>query len=178
MSLVMNNLAPNFSIKNSTSRVPLQGALNVLLTGQVNMQNVSAITPATTNIPDQFILGDTIVVAPTTANTTFTLPSASDILNIFGKDINTGVPKLTKGDALPLRFINKGTQNAYLKTGTGGDGSAVILYNGAAVYNANATFPIASTGAANIAHITQVQLEFTEVNGSLGGATGAYTIYA
>jgi len=169
------SLSSNFKITRSSSASSQQqsaAGAQVLTTGQVNKQNCGT----TTSIPDEFMLGNTITVTPTAANTTYVLPTASDILAVFGKDVTTGVPKLTTGDSLPLRFINKGSVPCYLATNpTGGDGSACILYNG---YTGMTGF-VSYTGAVVPAgKITPVFLEFTNVSGSTLGATGSYTIYA
>lgn len=173
MSLLANQYSNNFQIRQSTrGSASTHGANLVLTTGQINKQNCGT----TTAIPDDFLLGNTITVTPATVNTTYFLPTASEILTAFGKDISTGVPKLSRGDTLPLKFVNRGTFPAYLSCNpTGGDGSAIIMYQGGAETSALTS----TTGSVTpVGKITNIFLEFTNVSGSLGGATGSYTIYA
>ncbi len=143
-----------------------------MTTGQVNRQNIGAVAA----IPASVLLGNTITVTPTAASTTYSLPTASDILTAFGKDITTGVPKLTTGDSLPLRFVNKGVHNAFIACSTtGGDGTAVIAY---APGTNPLAFASASGATAHVGKVTDLFLEFTNVSGGVGGATGSYTIYS
>lgn len=156
----------NFGIK-QTANQSRANRTAPAVTSKIIRQSVGNTGAA---IPLTFILGDTIVISPSTVNQTYTLPSASQILSEFGKSIDTGVPKLAAGDCLQLKIVNRGAFAGYILTSpTGGDGSALLAYTGGAA---------ASTGAIAISgKLTTMYLELTAVNGGVNGATGAYTIY-
>lgn len=146
-----------------------------LVTGHINGMNqnqgsVSALIPATA------LQGHTISLSPTGANQVFTLPTAAQILYEYGVGIDSQVPKLVVGSQHLIHFNNRGTSPAYLaSSNTGGDGSALILNNAAAV-SSSYTGTVVPVGLS-----TPVYLEWLQVSpGSIGGngATGLYTIYS
>lgn len=173
MSLITTSQAnANFGVKTQIPTVPANRA-PPLVTGRVIGQSAGT---SGTAIPPSFLMNHTIVVAPTAANQTYTLPTASAILSEFGKSIDTGVPKLAVGDSLILRVVNRGAAPAYiLSNPTGGDGTALIAYTGSATGNAGPGF----TGSVTpVGHLSTLYLEWLQVNGGVNGATGLYTIYA
>lgn len=163
-----NSLTPNlhFAIQNpvpvvTSSKLPVASSAR-------NSFNDLGATGAEIN--PALLASSTIVVRPT-AIQTYTLPSASDIISIFGIDVDTGIPRISTGQSIKLNVINKGTAPAYILSGpTGGDGTAIIAFTGAA----NASN---ATGSTPHGKVTPLTIEFTSVSSSLLGATGAYTVY-
>lgn len=130
---------------------------------------------SSTAIPASAVLGHTIVVSPTTANQTYTLPTASSMLYEFGRSIDTGIPKTSVGNMLVFNIVNRGTLPAYIASNpTGGDGSAIVAYNGGIT---GTTGPSYTGSVVPVGHITPVYLEWLQVNGGVNGATGQYTLY-
>ena len=171
MSLVTSTFAnPNFTVRTSGTASNKTRPLTV---GKVIKQSVGATSSA---VPVSALLNHTITVVPTTANQTFTLPTAAQLLSQFGKSTDTGVPKLAAGDSLVFNVVNRGSQAAYIASNpTGGDGTAIIAYTGASAQVSGAAF----TGAvAPVGKITPVYLEWLQVSGGVVGATGLYTLYA
>ena len=170
MSLITSSSASaNFNVRTPAGATnKLQGAT----TSKIIKQDVGNAGAA---IPPSFLLNHTIVVSPTGANQTYTLPTASAILAEFGKSIDTGVPKLAAGNSLVVRVVNRGGYPAYIASNpTGGDGSAIISYTGSATGIGGPGF----TGSvAPVGKLTTIYLEWLAVNGGVNGATGQYTIY-
>jgi len=130
---------------------------------------------SSTAIPAAAILGHTIVVSPTTAGQVYTLPTAASMLYEFGRSIDTGVPKTGVGNMIVLNVVNRGTLPAYIACNpTGGDGSAIIAYNGGVI---SATGPSYTGSIVPKGHITPVYMEWLQVSGGVNGATGQYTLY-
>lgn len=173
MSLITSSSAStNFGVKTQIPSVPANRT-PALTTGRVFKQNLGT---AGTAIPPAYVLGHTIVVSPSTGLQTYTLPTASAILAEFGKSIDTGVPKISVGDSLVLRVVNRGSSAAFIASNpTGGDGTAIIAYTGssAAVSGAQYTGSVVPVGK-----LTTLYLEWLQVNGGVNGATGLYTVYA
>ena len=178
MSLVNNSYSAtqnvNFGVRTQFPVIPSNRSAP-LVTGRITKQDMG---PAGTSIPPGAILGNTIVVSPTGANQTYTLPTASSILSEFGKSIDTGVPKLSVGDSHIIRIVNRGTAPAYVASNpTGGDGTAIIVNNGGATGNYTSSYAYTGT-VVPVGHLTSIYLEWLQVNGGVQGATGFYTIYA
>lgn len=173
MSLITSSSAnANFGVRNQIPTVPANRA-PPLSSGKIIKQNVGA---AGTNIPPSFVLNHTIVVSPTGASQTYTLPTASAILSEFGKSIDTGVPKIAAGDSLILRVVNRGSSPAYIASNpTGGDGTAIIAYTGAST---GVGGPLFTGAVAPVGKLTTLYLEWLQVSGGVNGSTGLYTIYA
>lgn len=173
MSLVTSSQAnSNFGVK---TQIPTVGANRApaLTSGKIIRQNVGSAGAA---IPPSFLLNHTIVVSPTGASQTYTLPTASQILSEFGKSIDTGVPKLVTGDSIRFKIVNRGNSPAYIATNpTGGDGTAIICYTGSSTGWGGFGF----TGSVTpVGKQTTLYLEWLSVSGGINGATGVYTIYA
>jgi Collagen triple helix repeat (20 copies). len=99
-------------------------------------------------------------MTPTSGGQTYTLPAASEILQVFGRNLDSGVSRIIPGTVMELQFINKGAVPCTIAcSATGGDSSTVVCGTGA--YGKG----------------TRVMLEFTAVNSSTAGSTGTYTIY-
>lgn len=174
MSLINANATTNplnFSIRNPIPPyVPNRAP--PLHSGVAIQNDVGAVT---TNISAAALLGHTIVVSPTTAGQTFTLPTASSILYEFGRSIDTGVPKTAPGNMLVFNVVNRGTLPAYIASNpTGGDGSAIIAYNGGVI---SATGPSYTGAVVPVGKITPVYMEWLQVSGGVNGSTGQYTLY-
>lgn len=121
------------------------------------------------------VLGHTIVVSPTTAGQVYTLPTASSLLYEFGRSPDTGVAKTAVGNMVVFNVVNRGTLPAYIAcNATGGDGSAIIAYNGGVI---SATGPSYTGSVVPKGHITPVYMEWLQVNSGVNGATGQYTLY-
>lgn len=170
MSLITSSSAnPNFGVRNQIPIIPANRA-PPLSSGKIVKQDVGTAGAA---IPPSFLLNHTIVVSPTGANQTYTLPTASAILSEFGKSIDTGVPKLAAGDSIILHVANRGSDPAYIASNpTGGDGSAAIAYAGSStgIYSTGAVTPVGK--------LTTLYLEWLQVNGGVNGSTGLYTVFA
>lgn len=155
----------------------------------VGIVNINRAPPATcfritkadmgatgTTITPNFIDNHTIVVSPSTAGQVYTLPSASLILSEFGKNVDTGIPKLGVGDSLLVDIVNRGNNPAVIATASaanGGDGTQLVCATGSAgIQGVGFTGAVIPRG-----RLTTLTLEFLEVNGSVAGATGLYTIY-
>lgn len=125
-----------------------------------------------TYIPASVVLGQTVIISPSSALQTYTLPTATSIISEFGEP--QGVPKLSTGNILPINIINRGTFDAFINGSTGSDGSAVV-----ALCPANTTNTATGT-TTMLGTNCSVFIEFTNVASSLsyGGCTGAYTIYS
>ena len=174
MSLINSNAMltqSNFSVRTpippyNPNREP------ILHSGVVVKNNLGATS---TSVPATAILGHTIVVAPTTAGQIFTLPTASSILYEFGRSIDTGVPKTAVGNMVVFSVVNRGTVPAYIACNpTGGDGTAIIAYNGGII---NATGPSYTGAVVPKGKITPVYMEWLQVSGGVNGSTGQYTLY-
>jgi hypothetical protein len=139
---------------------------------KVAKQNVGAVGVV---IPTSFLTSHTIVVAPTTVDQTYTLPTASAILCQFGKSAS-GVPKLVAGDSLVLQVVNRGAFPAYIASNpVGGDGTTIIAYTGASAMVSGPSYrgTVVPSGK-----LTTLYLEWLEVNSSSVGSTGYYTVFA
>jgi len=165
------NSKPNFKVRNSVVQNPPSNNFN-LHSGVVLKNDLGATGKA---IPASLVLGHTIIVSPVTASQTYTLPTASSLLSEFGRSIDTGVPTTRAGNMIVFNVVNRGTSPAYIKSNTvGGDGTAIIAYNGGVVDAAGPSY----TGATvPVGKITPVYLEWLSVSGGLDGATGTYTLY-
>ena len=143
-----------------------------LVTGRIIKQDMG---PVGTAIPAGAVLGNTIVVSPTGALQTYTLPTASSILLEYGRNINTGIANLSVGDIIPLHIINRGTSPAFIVSNpSGSDNTAAIIYAGGVTGAAGPNF----TGSVvPIGHGTNVFLEWLQVSSSVNGSTGQYSIY-
>lgn len=160
----------DFLVKSATSSST--GVTLAASTLKVAKQNVGAVGVV---IPTSFLTSHTIVVAPTTVNQTYTLPTASAILSQFGKS-GSGVPKLVAGDSLVLQVVNRGAFPAYIASNpVGGDGTAIISYTGAASVSSG---PLYTGAMVPSGKLTTVYLEWLEVHSSSAGATGYYTVFA
>lgn len=174
MSLITSNTTPtqtNFSIRTPiTPYVP-----NRAQPLQSGVANKDSMGSTSTNIPSSAVLGHTIVVAPTTAGQTFTLPTAASLLYEFGRSSDTGITKTSTGKMLVFNIVNRGTLPAYIASNaTGGDGTSIIAYNGGII---NATGPSFTGSVTPVGKITPLYLEWLQVNSGVNGATGLYTIY-
>lgn len=128
-----------------------------------------------TNIPASAVLGHTVVVSPVTAGQSYTLPTAAALLYEYGRSSDTGVVKTAVGNMIVLNIVNRGTLPAYIvSNATGGDGSAIIAYNGGIV---NATGPSYTGSVVPKGKITPVYMEWLQVNSGVNGATGQYSVY-
>jgi hypothetical protein len=119
-------------------------------------------------IPVSSLAGNTIFVSPSSDSTdSFILPTASEILSVFGRSVDTGAAKLSTGDCLRYTVVNKSSATgAFIYPGqTGADSSTGSIE--------------APTGGSDgaIGFGTDFILEFTNVGSSLSGATGSYIIY-
>jgi hypothetical protein len=116
------------------------------------------------------------LISPTTANQTYTLPPANEILTEYGFNITTGQANLAVGNQIPLTVINQSAIAGYvLSSPTGGDGSAVIAYGSGVTGPGGSP---AGTGTVFGSHATNFYLNVTAVNASTSGVTGTYSIYA
>lgn len=170
MSLVTRNATTNqsnFIIRRaipsaSPNREPPRATGHIL---KDDMGSVSA------DIKAGAVLGHTIVISPSGANQTYTLPTATSLLNAYGKSIDTGVCKTATGNMIKLDIINRGTFPAYIASNTtGGDGSAMVCYPGGSTQS--------FTGSVTpIGNLTNIYLEWRSVNSGVAGATGVYSVY-
>ena len=167
MSFLSSNSQPgqlNFSIK--TPVVPFNPTKEPFLTSGIADSYSQGTTSAT--ISSGSLLGQTLLIHPSAGGQTYTLPTASSILNTFGRSIDTGIPRTSVGNMLVFNVVNRSQFPATLACNTtGGDGSAITCGTG-------------SFGSTPLqwGKITPVYLEWLAVSGGLDGATGQYTIYA
>jgi hypothetical protein len=150
-------------------------SLPALVTQRVNPISLGNVG---TSVPISALLDSMVVVSPNGGSNSatgapYTLPSAASLLSAFGAPL--GQAKLNVGDCLIFRINNKGTSPAYIvSNSSGGDGSAVIAYA-----NGN-TGSYSGQGTGTVSHagkVTQLTLEWLQVNSGSNGATGLYTVY-
>ena len=144
------------------------------VTGTINSVNLGATSAAISAIQFQ---GHTLIVNPTLGSQTYTLPTATQLLNEYGVNLDSGIPKLTAGALHNIHIINRSTNNsvAYIAANpTGGDGSVVLAY---APTGGNFNGIPLSTGAALTGKLTNIYLQWTNVASGTNGASGSYTIY-
>lgn len=119
------------------------------------------ITDAVAEISTSDLLNHTVHIHAT-GSRTYRLPPASEILSLFGKNIDSGAAKLTAGSSLVFEVVNHSASTGAIvlcaTAGDGGDSSNVEV----------AAYTAPRTRNAGVVH-----LEFTNVSGS----TGSYTIY-
>jgi hypothetical protein len=168
MSFQSTTYNGNFGIRNpvnvvTPNRAPAATSLKVI---KQDLGSTGTAIPVTT------LLNSTIVVSPSAPGQVYTLPSASAILNQFGRNTDTGVAKLAVGDTLVFDIVNRGTTGAFISASgaLGGDNTQINSLPGATSLNWTGTTPLGRT--------TTVRLEFLQVGSGVAGATGQYTIYA
>lgn len=155
----------NFGLRTQVPIKPIN-KLQTLVCGKVAK---ASLGNASAPVPLAAIQAHTFSVSPTGAGQVYTLPTASDLLSGFGKNIDTGIPKFVAGDAISFEVVNRGPFPCGLASNaTGGDGTVVTCSTGSSS---------AFAGSAPVGKITRVHLEWTAVNGGVNGATGTYTIY-
>ena len=174
MSLITSNATTtqsNFGVRNPIPPY-IPNRSSPLHSGVAFKENMGASSVA---IPPSAVLGHTIVVSPSVANQTYTLPTASSMLYEFGRSIDTGIPKTSVGNMLVFNVVNRGNFPAYIACNpSGGDGTAVVAYQGGVTGSAGPSY----TGSVvPVGRITPVYLEWLQVNGGVNGATGQYTLY-
>lgn len=168
MSLVSNATLNQLNFSVRTPIPPFVPNRNAPLSSGVALKDHQG--GANSQISAQSLLGHTISVAPVGAVRTYTLPTASSILNEFGRNNDTGVVKTKVGDMIVFNVVNTGGERAYISSNDiGGDGTIVIAHSGA---GSSFTGPVAR------GKITPVYLEWLQVNSGLQGATGLYTVYS
>lgn len=169
MSLVVSNnrLQTNFSIQRPV--VPIIS--NKCTPEGPIMYHRQDIGSSGTTISAVQLAGQCLSVIPGTSGQTYTLPTASQILQVFGRNIDSGLSRIVPGTIMEFKFVNRGSFTcAIAGNPTGSDGSAVICYTGAAGLG---TGVVALSGLP-----TRICLEWLQVNSGTNGATGLYTIYA
>jgi hypothetical protein len=116
------------------------------------------------------MLGANAIFVSPSATSTFFLPPASQILRMFGYNLDTGQPKLNVGDVLNVRIINRGSAPAVVQgDAVSSDSTAVVCLTGASNLVAGASVPVG-------AH-KDLFIEFLQVNYSTSGMTVYYTVY-
>lgn len=133
---------------------------------RVNPSNIGAIGG---DIPISALSAGIVSIAPVTVNQIYHLPSFTQLLNQFGSNLDTGLPRAQVGDIFPLRVFNTGTQTAVIASNTGafgGDGTAVF-----------ALATQSSTGTSQSAHATSLYVQLTSVNTGMLGSTGTYSLF-
>lgn len=155
-----NNLnQTNFSVMGSTSSVgPNRMRSDVIPVSHRQDLGATGIT-----IPPIYLCGPCISMVPQLASQSFAFPSAAQMLQLFGRNLETGLSRIAPGTVMEFQFINRGAVPCeVVASGTGGDSSLVAC----------------ATGAGNLGKGTKVFLEWIAVNSGLNGCTGEYTIYA
>ena len=162
-----NHLQTNLTIQHSSC--PIQSN-RIAPEGPVIFHRQD-VGPTGINIPPLYLAGPCISVTPSSVGQNYTLPTASQILQVFGRNLESGIPRFGPGTIMELQVINRGTYTcALVSNPTGGDGTAVLCYTGA--YGLG-------TGVVPLAgYPTHVYLEWIQVYGGPNGATGYYSIYA
>jgi hypothetical protein len=171
------NVPQNFQVRNNVPQ-PQANRAPAPVTPKIAVQSIGA-GPATFGAGS--IVADTLVVSPVVGGTTFTLPTASQILSAFGEPL--GVASIGVGTQLQLHVVNKGTSDCLLATNSvGGDGSKIAVFPPYANYTGVIGGSANNTGSvAPVGKITNFVIEFLEVSGVSGPmaqATGLYCIYA
>jgi hypothetical protein len=168
MSFQSSQSTGNFGIRNpvnvvTPNRAPPATSFKVI------KQDLGATGTA---IPVGAMLNSTIVISPSAPGQVYTLPSASAILNQFGKNLDTGVAKVAPGDTFVVDIVNRGTTGAFVSAAlaNGGDNTQINILPGATSLNWTGTTPVGRA--------TTVRLEFLQVGSGVNGATGQYTIFA
>ena len=164
MSSITNT---SFAIRNPSS-VPVNiTKLRPELPALINRQDLGGATG--TVISAQMLGSSTVCVTPSQTSTFF-LPPASQILRMFGYNLDTGMPKLNVGDIIHTKVINRGSAPAViLGDPVSSDGSGVAVATGASLLVAGATVPVGCP--------RDLFIEFLQVNYSTSGMTGLYTVY-
>ncbi len=160
-------MTSTFKVKTSNSFISSNRA-QANVTGHINNQSVGISGGF---IPPSSVLNNTIVISPSVANLTYTLPTAAQIIKMHGIS-PAGLPNLAVGNSHSINVTNKGTFPAYIACHqTGGDGTALIIYNSTS--NNNYTGSTVPSGLSSV-----MNLEWTAINSGYAGVTGAYTIYS
>lgn len=116
------------------------------------------------------MLGSNAIFVSPSSTATFFLPPASQILRMFGYNLDSGQPKLNVGDVLNVRVINRGSAPAVMQGDVlSSDGSAVSCPTGGSLAVSGATVPVGAP--------KDLFIEFLQVNYSTSGMTGYYTVY-
>ena len=149
-----NTNQTNLSVVSSTS----SSNANRLQALPVPVYHRQELGPSSVAIRPIVLAAPCISMTPSTAGQTYTLPSAAQILQVFGRNLESGHSRLYAGSILDLQFVNRSglfTCNVS-SAATGGDSKTIIcpVYSG-----------------------TKVFLEFTSVSSGLNGCTGDYIIY-
>ena len=155
-----NNLNQvNFAVVGSTSSV----GPNRLKSACVPVSHRQDLGATGTVIPSLYLSGPCISMVPATGTQDYTFPAATQMLQVFGRNLDSGVSRIAPGTVMEFQFINRGTEACTVTaSGTGGDSTSVAC----------------ATGGSNIGKKTGVFLEWIAVNSGMGGCTGTYTIYS
>jgi hypothetical protein len=146
----------NFSV----SGAPVSVGANRLHALPVPMYHRQDLGPVSVAIKPIVLAAPCISMAPTATGQTYTLPSAAQILQVFGRNLESGLSRVSSGTIIELTVVNhSGTFGATVAaSGTGGSGTVVC--------------PTGPYGKG-----TKVFVEFTSVSSGTGGCTGDYVVY-
>lgn len=166
-----------FSIHSESSAEPTnrRGPTLAHFSTSVNLGNTG------TAVPVSSILSGNVVITPTTANQTYTLPDCPTLLSTFGEVY--GNPSLQAGNSLTFNVVNKGSQDAVIAASpTGSDNTQIVCSTGTSIGNFTGAVP-------PIGKVTQVTIDITNVYPGQSqpeedeyarvylNATGTYSIY-
>jgi hypothetical protein len=161
-----------FSVKTPVPIVHLNRATPAVVQKIVQASAPTGVADASdrsvATIPVSSLAGNTIFVSPSSASTdTFILPTASEILAMFGRSVDSGSAKLSAGDCLRYTVVNKSSA------------TGAFVFPGQAGVDSSTGSIEAHTGGSDgaIGMGTDFILEFTKVSASISGATGSYVIY-
>ena len=145
----------NFSVSGGTSSV---GA-NRLHAFPIPVYHRQDVGPASVALNPIVLASPCISMSPSAGSLTYTLPTAAQILQVFGRNLESGRANVCAGTIAELQVVNHGAFPCTVAaSSTGGSGTVVC-----------ATGPYGKA--------TKVFVEFTSVSSGLAGCTGEYVVY-
>jgi hypothetical protein len=153
-----NTNQTNLAISGSTSSV---GA-NRIHAVPTTVYHRQELGPVSVAIKPIALAAPCMSMAPASAAQVYTLPTAAQILQVFGRNMESGKSRMYAGTVMELQFMNRGAFPCTVSaTAAGGDGSYITC----------------ATGDGYSGMGTKIFLEFTSVSSGLNGCTGDYVIY-
>ena len=153
-----NTNQTNLAITGSTSSVGAN-RLHALSTPIYHRQELG---PVSATIKPITLAAPCMSMVPISAAQVYTLPTAAQILQVFGRNLESGQSRLYAGTVMELQFMNRGAFPCEVSSNTTGGGGAAI---------------VCATGDGYGGMGTKIFLEFTSVSSGLNGCTGDYVIY-
>jgi hypothetical protein len=149
-----NTNQTNLSVVGSTS----SASVNHLHAVPSTVYHRQELGPVTASIRPIVLAAPCISMTPSTVAQTYYLPTAAQILQVFGRNLESGQSHFCAGTIMELQFVNRSAlfPCRVSSAATGGDAKTIEcpVYSG-----------------------TKIFLEFTSVSSGLNGCTGDYIIY-